>query len=237
MHKLEALFPQSSFVQKFIELYKQIDLEQLKEATQQTFYMTFAALVGTFILGILLGLLLYLTMRDGLLQNRFVYIITAVIVNVFRAIPFIILILLLFPFTKVLVGTIRGPEAALPALIIAAAPFYGRIVEIALKEVDKGVVEAARAMGASIPRIIFKVLIPESMPALISGLTVTAISLIGYTAMAGAIGAGGLGDYAYYSGFQRNKQGIIIASTILIVIIVFIFQFIGDFASRKLDKR
>ncbi|MUK89989.1 ABC transporter permease subunit [Ornithinibacillus sp. L9] len=214
-----------------------IKIDDLLEATYETFYMTTIALVGTFILGILLGLLLYLTMKGGIWENKFLNFIVAAIVNVFRAIPFIILILLLFPFTNFLIGSIRGPNAALPALIIGAAPFYGRLVEIALREVDKGVVEAAQSMGAKTRTIIFKVLLPESMPALISGITVTAIALIGYTAMAGAIGAGGLGSYAYYSGFQRRDFDIVFICSVIIVIIVFIFQFIGDFISNKLDKR
>lgn len=224
MNKLEELFPQ-------------IDFSGLTDATIETLYMTFFSLLGTFIIGLALGLLLYLTMKNGLLENRIVYFTTSAIVNIFRAIPFIILILLLFPFTNFLVGTIRGPEAALPALIIAAAPFYGRLVEIALNEVDKGVVEAAQSMGSSTMRIIYKVLLPESMPALVSGITVTAISLIGYTAMAGVIGAGGLGDYAYFFGFQRRNFQLVLACTILIVIIVFIFQFIGDIIARRIDKR
>ncbi|WP_217588674.1 methionine ABC transporter permease [Lentibacillus saliphilus] len=214
-----------------------IKLEDFWEATEETFYMTSLALVGTFILGTLLGLLLYLTMKGGIWQNKVIYSVTAVFVNVFRAIPFIILILLLFPFTNFLMGTIRGPSAALPALIIGAAPFYGRLVEIALKEVDKGVVEAAQAMGAKTRTIILRVLLPEAMPALVSGLTVTAIALIGYTAMAGVIGAGGLGNYAYYFGFQRRDFDVVLICSIAIVVIVFIFQFIGDFISNKLDKR
>lgn len=214
-----------------------IQADKLMEATNETVYMTVIALIGTFIIGILLGLLLYLTDKGGLWENKGVNIITALFVNVFRAIPFIILILLLFPFTYFIVGTIRGPNAAIPALIIGAAPFYGRLVEIALKEIDKGVVEAAKAMGASTREIIFKVLLPESMPALISGITVTAIALIGYTAMAGAIGSGGLGSYAYYAGFQRRAFDIVLVCTIIIVIIVFIFQFTGDYLSKKIDKR
>ncbi|HLQ74297.1 MAG TPA: ABC transporter permease subunit [Bacillota bacterium] len=217
--------------------FSELKMDQLIEATNETFYMTTISLVGTFVFGLLLGLLLYLTDKEGIWENKIINFIIATFVNVFRAIPFIILILLLFPVTRVLVGTIRGPEAALPALILAAAPFYGRLVEIALKEVDKGVVEAAKAMGSSTARIIFRVLLPESMPALVSGLTVTAISLIGYTAMAGAIGAGGLGSYAYYTGFQRKIFEIVLVCSVLIVIIVFIFQFIGDFISKKIDKR
>ncbi len=217
--------------------FANLDVDKLIEATYETFYMTLIALTGTFILGIILGLLLYLTAKDGLWENKIINFIVASIVNIFRAIPFIILILLLFPFTYFLLGTIRGPNAALPALIIGAAPFYGRLVEIALNEVDKGVIEAAKSMGATTRTIIFKVLLPESMPALVSGITVTAIALIGYTAMAGAIGAGGLGSYAYYAGFQRRAFDVVFICSVLIVIIVFIFQFIGDYISRKLDKR
>lgn len=217
--------------------FENLDVDKLWQATYETFYMTSIALIGTFIIGLLLGLLLYLTAKEGLWENRWIHLTTATFVNVFRAIPFIILILLLFPFTNFLMGTIRGPNAALPALIIGAAPFYGRLVEIALKEIDKGVIEAAKSMGATTREIIVKVLLPESMPALISGITVTAIALIGYTAMAGAIGAGGLGSYAYYAGFQRRAFDIVLICTIIIVIIVFIFQFIGDYTSKRLDKR
>jgi len=218
-------------------LFPNIDMQDLWVATYETFYMTILALIGTFIFGILLGLLLYLTMDGGIWQNKVLNMIVASIVNIFRAIPFIILILLLFPFTDFLIGTIRGPNAALPALIIGSAPFYGRLVEIALKEVDKGVIEAAKAMGAKTKTIIFKVLLPESMPALVSGITVTAINLIGYTAMAGVIGAGGLGNYAYFFGFQRREFDVVFVCTVLVVLIVFLFQFIGDYISNKIDKR
>ncbi|RYG74472.1 ABC transporter permease [Lentibacillus lipolyticus] len=217
--------------------FPNIELQELWVATYETFYMTILALAGTFVFGIVLGLLLYLTMKGGIWQNKALNLIVASVVNVFRAIPFIILILLLFPFTDFLIGTIRGPNAALPALIIGSAPFYGRLVEIALKEVDKGVVEAAKAMGAKTRTIIFRVLLPESMPALISGITVTAINLIGYTAMAGVIGAGGLGNYAYFFGFQRHEFDVVFICTVLIVLIVFLFQFIGDYVSTKIDKR
>lgn len=218
-------------------LFPNIEMQDLWVATYETFYMTILSLIGTFIFGILLGLLLYLTMKGGIWQNKFLNMIVASIVNIFRAIPFIILILLLFPFTDFLIGTIRGPNAALPALIIGSAPFYGRLVEIALKEVDKGVIEAAKSMGAKTRTIIFRVLLPESMPALVSGITVTAINLIGYTAMAGVIGAGGLGNYAYFFGFQRREFDVVFICTVLIVLIVFLFQFIGDYISNKIDKR
>lgn len=219
------------------ELFPNVDMDDMWTATYETFYMTFFAVIGTLILGLILGLLLYLTDRGNLWSNRMINGVTATVVNVFRAIPFIILILLLFPFTDFLIGTIRGPKAALPALIIGSAPFYARLVEIALKEVDKGVIEAAKSMGARVHTIIFKVLLPESKPALVSGITVTAIALIGYTAMAGVIGAGGLGDLAYMKGFQRRDFDVVFACTIFIVVIVFIFQFIGDFISKQIDKR
>lgn len=217
--------------------FPNVDWDKMWEATLQTLYMTSISVVITFILGLLLGLLLFLTSKGQLWENKAVYGITAVIVNVFRSIPFIILIVLLIPFTKAMIGTIIGENAALPALIIGAAPFYARMVEIALREIDKGVIEAARAMGASTSTIIGKVLIPESLPALVSGLTVTAIALVGYTAMAGVIGAGGLGNLAFLDGFQRSRNDVTLMATIVILIIVFIIQFIGDTFTRKLDKR
>ncbi|WP_085991441.1 methionine ABC transporter permease [Oceanobacillus senegalensis] len=218
-------------------MFSNIRMEDIWVATYETIYMTAIALIGTAIIGVLLGLLLYLTSKDGIWENKVMNTIVASVVNVFRAIPFIILILLLFPFTDFVIGTVRGPTAALPALIIGSAPFYGRLAEIAFREVDKGVIEAAHSMGAKTKTIIFKVLIPESMPALVSGLTVTAIALIGYTAMAGVIGAGGLGDFAYFYGFQRRQFDVVLLCTVLILIIVFILQFIGDYTSNKLDKR
>src|SRR5699024_8309816 len=155
-----------------------LDWDKIWEATYETLYMTLIALTGTFILGLLLGLLLYLTAKEGLWENKAIYFVTATVVNVFRALPFTILILLLFPFSHFLVGIIRGPTSALPVLIIGASPFYGRLVEIALKELDKGVIEAAQSMGATTRSIIFNVFLPQSMPASLSGLQVTAIALI-----------------------------------------------------------
>lgn len=221
----------------FEKLFPNVDMEQMWEATYETIYMTGISLLFAFIIGVILGMLLYLTSKGNIWQNRVVNGVISAIVNVFRSIPFIILIILLLGFTKFLMNTILGPNAALPALIIASAPFYARLVEIALREVDKGVIEAAKSMGAKTSTIIFKVLLPESMPALISGITVTAIALIGSTAMAGAIGSGGLGNLAYVNGFQMNNPDIILIATIFILAIVFIIQFIGDFITNKLDKR
>lgn len=211
--------------------------ERIFEATQETIYMTLIALVATFFLGIILGLLLFLTSKGNIWENKLIYGIVGAFVNIFRSIPFIILIVLLIPFTKALVDTIIGPNAALPALIIGAAPFYARMVEIGLREIDKGVIEAAKSMGATSFTIIWKVLLPESLPALVSGITVTAIALVGYTAMAGMIGAGGLGNLAYLEGFSRGQADVTLVATILVLIIVFVLQFIGDIITRKLDKR
>ncbi|MBY6257627.1 ABC transporter permease [Phytobacter diazotrophicus] len=218
-------------------LFPHLKLAQLWAATQETLYMTALSGAATFVLGIILGLALFLTARGGLFQNRVLYSLISILVNVFRSIPFIILIVLLIPFTKTIVGTILGANAALPALIVGAAPFYARLVEIALREVDKGVIEATRSMGARLSTLIFRVLLPESSPALVSGITVTLIALVGYSAMAGVIGAGGLGNLAYLEGFQRNHGDVTLVATVTILIIVFIIQFCGDALTSLLDKR
>ena len=190
-----------------------------------------------FLIGGILGVLVVITRKGGILENAVVFRILDVVINFFRSIPFIILIVLLLPVTQVLVGAITGAKAAIPSLVFSAAPFYARLVEIAFHEVDGGVLEAAESMGATKWQLVFKVLIPESLPALVSGITVTAISLIGYTAMAGAIGAGGLGQLAYTDGFQSYNNAITLTATVVIVIIVFAFQYLGDFAVKRIDKR
>jgi len=217
--------------------FKDIDWQGMWDATVQTLYMAGISVVATFILGIILGLVLFLTSPGNLWANKPVNTVIGAIVNIFRSVPFIILIVLLIPFTTLLFHTMIGETAALPALIVGAAPFYARMVEIGLREIDKGVIEAARSMGASTGTIIWKVLLPESMPALISGITVTAIALVGYTAMAGVIGAGGLGNLAYLEGFEQNRNDVTLIATVIILIIVFVVQFIGDFITSKIDKR
>ena len=217
--------------------FSRVNWDKVQDKTIETLIMTFESLIAVFIIGLFLGLLLYLTSNSKSTFGRGFYTVVTAIVNIFRAIPFIILIVLLIPFTKALIGTIIGVQAAIPALIISAAPFYARLVEIGLREVDKGVIEAARAMGAKKTTIILKVLIPESLPAIISGLTVTAIALVGATAMAGVIGAGGLGNLAYLDGFQRNNSTLTFVATVLILIIVFALQILGDTIVKKVDKR
>lgn len=217
--------------------FPHLQWDLLLAATQETLYMTALAGAATFVLGIALGLTLFLTAKGGLFQHRTVYSAISLLVNVFRSIPFIILIVLLIPFTKAIVGTILGADAALPALIVGAAPFYARLVEIALREVDKGVIEATRSMGAKLSTLIFRVLLPESSPALVSGITVTLIALVSYSAMAGVIGAGGLGNLAYLEGFQRNHNDVTLVATVTILLIVFIIQLVGDVITSLLDKR
>lgn len=219
------------------QLFPNVDWAGMILATGQTLYMTLVSGIFTFIIGIFLGLLLYLTAKNGLYENITVYRITSAFVNVFRSIPFIILIILLIPLTMLIVHTMIGATAALPSIIIGAAPFYGRLVEIGLREVDKGVIEASESMGATRLQIIFKVLLPEALPSLISGMTVTLIALIGNTAMAGVVGAGGLGTMAYNEGFEANNNDVTLAATMIILIVVFIIQFIGDFITRRVDKR
>ncbi len=219
------------------KLLANVDWNQMLEATGETLYMTAIAALATFVLGLILGLLLFMTAKDNLWENKSINTVIGAFVNIFRSIPFIILIILLIPFTKILLGTILGASAALPALIIGAAPFYARMVEIALREIDKGVIEASKAMGAKTSTIILKVLIPESLPALVSGITVTTIALVGYTAMAGVVGAGGLGTLAYLEVFQRGNNDVTIVATICVLLVVFLIQWIGDSLTTRIDKR
>lgn len=207
------------------------------KAINETLYMTFIPTFYVFVIGLILGLLLFLTGKGRSLENTWVHLILGGIINIFRAIPFIILLTLLMPFTKAIMSTIVGPKGAIPTLIISAAPFYARLVDIALNEIPSGIIEAAESMGANTRQIITKVLIPESLPALVSGITVTAIALIGSTAVAGVIGAGGLGNLAYLIGYTRNKVDIIFVATVAILILVFIIQIIGDKATKIIDKR
>ena len=218
-------------------MFSEVNWAQMIEALQDTLYMTFASLLLSVIFGIIIGIVIYVTKEDGLYENKVIYRILDLLVNILRAIPFIILLIIIIPFTKLLVGTMLGASAAIPSLVFSAAPYYARMTMIALTEVDKGTIEACKAMGASNSEIILKALLPEAKPALISSITVMAISLIGYTAMAGCIGAGGLGYIAYTYGFARRNNQIMYIATILIIGIVFMIQGIGDYLVKKIDKR
>lgn len=224
----------------FVETYfnmDMIDWNTMRQALYDTLFMTAISTLLVVIIGLLLGLALYSLGRKKQASAQILYNIVSIISNIFRSTPFMILMVLIIPFTILLVGSMLGAKAAIPALVLSAAPFYARLVEIAFREVSPGVLEAAEAMGANYWQVIRKVLIPESVPALISGITVTTISMIGYTAMAGAIGAGGLGALAWQEGFQRGNYSVTMVATIIILIIVFIVQGIGDFLTKKTDKR
>ena len=216
---------------------EQIDWDAMILSIQETLFMTFFSLLIAVVLGFGLGIILYVTKDDGLYPNKIINLILDCIVNLLRAVPFIILIIILLPVTIFLVGTMLGAKAALPALIISSAPFYARMCMIALSEVDKGTIEASKAMGASHLQIITKVLIPEAKPALISSITVMGISLVGYTAMAGCIGAGGLGNVAYMYGYARQNMVVMYTATFFVLVIVFIIQGIGDYVVKRIDKR
>jgi len=209
-------------------------LSMLPQATLETVFMTFASAVLASLLGFPLGTFLYITSPAGLAPMRITYNIVSRIVNLLRSLPFIILMILLIPFTRMIIKTSIGPTAVIIPLSIAAAPFVARVVESALEEVKKGVLTAARAMGSTNMQIIIKVLIPEALPALISGLALTIINLIGYSAMAGALGGGGLGDLAIRYGYYRFRIDVTIAAVIIILILVEVVQMTGTIISRKL---
>lgn len=209
----------------------------LVNALWETTYMVAISTIISIVLGVPLGVVLVTTDKGHILENRTLNSILGSIVNAARSTPFIILMVAIIPVTRLIVGTSIGTDAAIVPLSIAAIPFVGRIVESALKEVDFGLVEAAQAMGASPREIILKVLIPEAMPSIVLGLTLTIISLIGYSAMAGAIGGGGLGDLAIRYGYQRFRADIMLATVVILIAQVQIVQSSGDYLARRLNKR
>ena len=207
------------------------------EATGETLVMVFFSTLFSLILGLPLGVLLHLTSsaeQGGIIPQPLFHSVLGRIVNVLRSFPFIILMILLIPLSRLIVGTSIGTKATIVPLSIAAAPFVARIIESALKEVDPGVVQAAKAMGSTNWQIILKVLIPEAMPSLVSGVTLTIINLIGYSAMAGAIGGGGLGDLAIRYGYQRFRPSYMVAAVLVILILVEVIQVLGNRISAKL---
>lgn len=216
------------------DMFQNIDWEVFNDALTETLYMSLISTFFVFILGLFLGILLFSTDQNGITPNKVVYQILSIFTNIFRSIPFLILIVLLVPFTKLLVGTILGAKAALPALIIGATPYYARLVELTLNEKGKYLIETGEAFGASNIQIIFRIIIPESLAGIIRSITVTAIMIVGYTSIAGAIGAGGLGNLAYLYGFSRNRVDITLLATIEIVGIILIIQLISDLLIKKI---
>ncbi len=203
----------------------------------ETLLMVFVSTLFGYIFGLPLGVCLYMSDKDGIRPNKVVYRILDVIVNIGRSIPFIILLILIIPFTRLLVGKSYGTAATIVPLTVSAIPFIGRMVESSLKEVDKGVIEAAQSMGASNFQIIYKVLLKEARPSLINGATICLGTIVGYSAMAGAVGGGGLGDIAIRYGYYRYQTDIMIVTVIIIVIMVQLFQYAGNRLSSSLDKR
>ncbi|WP_347405333.1 methionine ABC transporter permease [Asanoa sp. WMMD1127] len=209
----------------------------LWEATKESAYMVLVATLLTAVGGLLVGVALVLTDRGGLLAARPVNALLGLIVNIGRSLPFIILLVAIIPFTRAVVGTTIGTSAAIVPLVVGAIPFYARIVETAIREVSRDVIAAARAMGASRREIVVKVLLREARPGLVAGLTITVIALVGYSAMAGVVGGGGLGDLAIRYGYQRFETEVMIATVVLLVVFVQLAQMLGDFVARRLSHQ
>ena len=212
-------------------------VDMILKGIQETLYMTLLSTLMGYVIGLPMGVLLAVSDKDGLKPNRVLYRILDVIANIVRSIPFLILLILLIPFTRMIVGKSYGSTATVVPLVIAAGPFIARMVESSLKEVDEGVIEAARSMGASNLRIIMKVLLVEARTSLINGATIAVGTILGYSAMAGTIGGGGLGDIAIRYGYHRYQADIMIVTVVLLVILVQIFQMVGTTLANRLDKR
>ena len=209
----------------------------LSKALGETVYMVVVSMIIATIVGVPLGVLLHTTSKGQILESPTVNRVVGAVVNAVRSIPFIILLVAIIPFTRLLVGTAIGTTAAMVPLVIAAIPFIGRQVETSLKEVPFGLVEAAQSMGATPAQIIWKVLLPESMSSIVAQLTTVIISLVGESAMAGAVGGGGLGDLAIRYGYQRFRPEIMIATVVILIVLVQLVQFVGNTIAKRLDKR
>ncbi|MCD4864276.1 methionine ABC transporter permease [Pseudomonas sp. PLB05] len=219
------------------ELFSNIDWAEIWQATQDTLAMLGWSMLFTLILGLPLGVLLFLTSRRQLLEQPLVYGILSFVVNVLRSVPFIILLILMIPITVWLIGTSLGVEGAIPPLVVGAAPFFARLVETALREVDRGIIEATQAMGASLWQIVTRTLLSEALPGLIAATTVTAIALVSYTAMAGVIGGGGLGDLAIRFGYQRFQTDVMVVTVLLLLVLVQVLQMVGDRLVAHFSRR
>ena len=213
------------------------NFSMLAKETWITIYMTLSSTALAYVIGLPMGIALVLTAKDGLRPNPVVYKVLDVIVNIVRSVPFIILLIMLMPFTKLIVGKSYGPTATIVPLTIAAAPFIARMVESSLLEVDKGVIEAAQSMGAGTWHIVWKVLLAEARVSLIVGGTIALATILGYSAMSGAVGGGGLGDVAIRYGYHRYQVDIMMVTVVLLILLVQVMQYIGTKISKKMDKR
>lgn len=212
-------------------------IEMIKQGIYETLYMTLVSTFFGYLIGLPMGVLLCVTGKDGLKPNVVIYKVLDIIANIVRSIPFLILLILLIPFTRLLLGQSYGSTATIVPLVAAAIPFIARMIESSLKEVDAGVIEAARSMGASTFRIIVKVLLVEARTSIITGATIAIGTILGYSAMAGTVGGGGLGDIAVRYGYYRYQTDIMIVTVVLLVVLVQIFQSIGMLIANRLDKR
>jgi D-methionine transport system permease protein len=205
-----------------------VDWQEIGYASLDTLNMLGGATLFTVLLGLPLGVLLFLTGPRQMFEQRALYAVLSLVVNVLRSVPFVILLILMIPLTVLITGTSLGVAGAIPPLVVGATPFFARLVETALREVDRGIIEASQAMGASTLQIIFRALLPEALPGLIAATTVTAITLVSYTAMSGLIGGGGLGDLAVRYGYQRYQPDVMAVTVILLLILVQVLQMVGD---------
>jgi len=208
--------------------FSNIDWEDIAQATLDTLTMTGFSLFFTVLLGLPLGVLLFLTGKNQLLEQRGIYALLSFVVNILRSVPFIILLIVLIPFTLFLVGTSLGVPGTIPPLVIGTAPFFARLVENVLREVDRGIIEACQAMGAKTHQIIIHALLPEALPGLLAAATVTTITLVSYAAMSGVIGGGGLGDLALRFGYQRFQTDVMVVTVTILIVLVQLLQFFGD---------
>ncbi|MCP1473709.1 D-methionine transport system permease protein [Pseudomonas sp. EB276 TE3739] len=229
MEMFDAAIKQYDAAIEAIKLFFQnIDWLEIGLATNDTMLMLGGSLLFTVLLGLPLGVLLFLCSPRQLLENRVLYAVLSVMVNILRSLPFIILLIVMIPFTVLITGTSLGVAGAIPPLVVGATPFFARLVETALREVDRGIIEATQSMGATTRQIIMNALLPEARPGIFAAITVTAITLVSYTAMAGVVGAGGLGDLAIRFGYQRFQTDVMIVTVVLLLILVQVLQMVGD---------
>ncbi|AHV98839.1 binding-protein-dependent transport systems inner membrane component [Paenibacillus sabinae T27] len=217
--------------------FSAVDWDEMITGTVDTLKMLGSSAIFTIILGLPLGIVLYLWGRSQLPFVKGLYAVISFIVNILRSVPFIILVIALIPFSRAVVGTSIGVLGTIPPLVIGAAPFFARLVETSLREVDRGVIEAAQGMGASTTQIVMRVLLPEARPGLLAGITITVVTLVSYTAMSGMVGGGGLGDLAIRYGYQRYEKEVMIVSIILLVVLVQFLQMAGDRLVRHFTRK
>ena len=210
------------------ELLINVDWYEIWLATLETLIMLGGSLLFTVVLGLPLGVLLFLTSPKQLFDQKVFYSILSLVTNILRSLPFIILLIVMIPVTVMITGTSLGVAGAIPPLVVGATPFFARLVETALREVDRGIIEATQAMGATTKQIIISALLPEARPGILAAITVTAITLVSYTAMAGVVGAGGLGDLAIRFGYQRFQTDVMVVTVVLLLVLVQVLQMVGD---------